>query len=67
MTKNISIRLDDATCETLAELTSDGTTISNIVRTAIIEAAVRRAGANPSWFWHTFDDATGGWSTTTAI
>ncbi|TDD35804.1 hypothetical protein E1288_42670 [Saccharopolyspora elongata] len=42
--KNISIRLDDAMCEALAELTSDGMTISEIVRTAIIEAAVRRAG-----------------------
>lgn len=43
MTKTIAVRPDDATRRALAELTADGTKVSDAVRTAIIEAGARHA------------------------
>lgn len=43
MTEVIAVRPDDATRAALAELTADGTRVSEAVRAAIIEAAARHA------------------------
>ena len=43
MPEMIAVRPDEATRMALAELTSDGTKVSDAVRTAIIDAAARHA------------------------
>lgn len=43
MTRTITIRPDDATEKALAALTRDGSSVSAVVRSALLEAARRRA------------------------
>ena len=43
MSEMIAVRPDEATRSALVELTSDGTTVSDAVRSAIIEAGARHA------------------------
>lgn len=43
MSETITVRPDEATRRALAELTADGTKVSEAVRDALIEAAARHA------------------------
>ena len=45
MTDSITFRPDDDACRALTALTKDGTSVSAAVRTALIDAARRKAAA----------------------